>query len=122
MAFGCVVGNYVPSCYIVVFESAMVRKGEQEMVREILDAKGIWKLMELNAFSIVNKGALRLAKGEHFVTVKKGAAADLLFEIDFEKQFLFSPIQQRKVALRTREHQSRPISRIFTLIVSHIEA
>ena len=94
MAFGCVVGNYVPSCYIVVFESAMVRKGEQEVVREILDAKGIWKLMKLNAFSIINKRALWLAKGEHFVAVKEGATTNLLFEINFEKQFLFPPIQQ----------------------------
>lgn len=94
MAFCCVIGNYVPSCYIVVFESAMIGKGEQEVIREILDAKGIRKLMEFDASSIINKRALRLAKGEHFVTVKEGAATNLLFEIDFEKQFLFPPIQQ----------------------------
>lgn len=64
------------------------------MIREVLDAKGRWELMELNASSIINKSTLRLAKSEHFVTMKEGAAADLLFEIDFEKQFLFSPIQQ----------------------------
>ena len=63
--------------------------------------------MELNAFAIVNEGTLRLAESEHFVTVKEGAAADPLFEVNFEEQFLLSPIQEEKMSLRTRVRQGK---------------
>lgn len=121
MTLGDVISDDVSRCYVKVSESAMVGKGEQKVIRKVFSSEGKGKFVELNAFAIVNEGTLRLAESEHFVTVKEGAAADPLFEVDFEEQFLLSPIEERKVSLRTREHQSGPVSGVLTLIVSHIE-
>lgn len=118
---GVVICDDLASGGIEVPQPAIIMKSQQEMVRKVLQGKCLWQFMQFYSSIVVDKGVLGLDEGQHFLIVQESASDYLLLKVQLKRQILLPPIQHSQMPLRTGEHQSRPIPRVRTLIIPHIQ-
>lgn len=118
---GVVICDDLASGGIKVPQSAIIMKCQQEMVRKVLQGESLWQFVQFYSSIIVDEGVLGLDEGQHFLVVQESACEDLLLEVQLKRQILLPPIHHSQMPLRTGQHQSRPIPRVRTLIIPHIQ-